>query len=222
MENCLMNKIMSAHSSKSNSFSTGFLIKLIELADSMKISHPMPPSQRRSKDLDVSSSMDEERPPSRDHRGPPPRDDRYRHASHRPYDNRKPSGYYDDYNRGYKDYEYEERHPRDSWERERHYDDKGDNRETRDTRDVRDNRHISDSRDVRERDSREIRERDGREKKDYDTHVKVINLKVSDETSEFFKNLNIYFIQFFRNKLICLFLKGIKLFFTVPIQARFV
>ncbi|XP_051158861.1 protein PRRC2C isoform X5 [Leptopilina boulardi] len=135
------------------------------LTDPMKMSQP----QRRSKDSDVTSPMDEERPPSRDHRGPHlSRDERYRHSSHRSYDNRKP-GYYDDYTRGYKDYEYDDRHSRDSWERDRHYDDK-DNRESRDMRD----------REPRERDNRHG-DRDIRDKKDYDPHMKVSSADSFDE-----------------------------------------
>lgn len=124
-----------------------------------KQSHSMPPPQRRNKaDSELSGSMDEERPPSRDHRGPL-RDDRYRHSSHRSYDSRKPGGYYDDYNRSYRDYEYDDRHSRDSWERDRHYDDK--ERDGRDSRDVRDNR-----------DNRDTRDKDNREKKEYDSYSK--------------------------------------------------
>lgn len=96
-----------------------------------KQSHSMPLPQRRNRtDSELSGPIEDERPPSRDHRVLS-RDDRYRHSSHRPYDGRKPStgGYYDEHPR-YSEYEYSDRHSRDSWERERHYDDRDrDNRE---------------------------------------------------------------------------------------------
>lgn len=135
-------------------------------------SHSMPPPPRRNRtDSDLSSSLDEERPASRDHRGPPApqqKDDRYRHSAHRPpYEAGRKPGYYDDYSRsGYKDYEYDDRHSSDSWERERHYE-KGDAREMpRDARDKKDYENYSKSpgqqdsfveRDL-PRDSREVKE----------------------------------------------------------------
>ncbi|KMQ95821.1 large proline-rich protein bat2 [Lasius niger] len=135
----------------------------------------MPPQRRNRTDSDASAPLDDERPPSRDHRSggaPPSRDDRYRHSSHRSYDSRKPGGYYDEYNRNFRDYEYDDRHPRDSWERERHFDDKErdpkENLDSRDNRDVKDSRPTSrDSRDVRD-----MRDRDNKEKKDYDNYSK--------------------------------------------------
>lgn len=139
-------------------------------------------SQRRNRtDSDASVQMDDERPPSRDHRGGalPSREDRYRHSSHRSYDSRKPGGYYDEYNRNFRDYEYDDRHPRDSWERERHFDDKErdpkenlDSRDNRDTRDNRDSRDIKDSRPT-SRDARDVRDVRDKDKKDYDNYSKV-------------------------------------------------
>lgn len=127
----------------------------------------MPPQRRNRNDSDTSAPLDDERPPSRDHRGgaPSSREDRYRHSSHRSYDSRKPGGYYDEYSRSFRDYEYDDRHPRDSWERERHFDDKErDPKENLDSRDVKDPRPTSrDARDVRD-----VRDRDNKEKKDYD------------------------------------------------------
>ncbi|XP_067205035.1 protein PRRC2B isoform X4 [Linepithema humile] len=129
----------------------------------------MPPQRRNRNDSDTSAPLDDERPPSRDHRGgaPSSREDRYRHSSHRSYDSRKPGGYYDEYSRSFRDYEYDDRHPRDSWERERHFDDKErdpkENLDSRDGRDVKDPRPTSrDARDVRD-----VRDRD-KEKKEYD------------------------------------------------------
>lgn len=133
-------------------------------------------SQRRSRtDSDISTSMDDDRPPSRDYRGSLLRDDRYRHSSHRPYDTRKSGGYYDEYTRSCRDHDYDDRHSRDSWERERYFDDSKDreikdgieSRDMRETRDIRDNRTNRDN-----RDAREIRERD-KDKKDYDNYLKV-------------------------------------------------
>lgn len=139
-------------------------------------------SQRRNRtDSDASAPLDDERPPSRDHRGgaPPSREDRYRHSSHRSYDSRKPSGYYDEYSRNFRDYEYDDRHPRDSWERERHFDDKErdpkeslDSRDNRDTRDSRDSRDVKDSRPT-SRDARDVRDVRDKDKKDYDNYSKV-------------------------------------------------
>lgn len=146
------------------------------LNSSMKQSMP---SQRRNRtDSDASAPLDDERPPSRDHRSggaPPTREDRYRHSSHRSYDSRKPAGYYDEYNRNFRDYEYDDRHPRDSWERERHFDDKErDPKENLDSRDNRDNRDVKDSRPTSRdaRDIRDMRDRDSKEKKDYDSYSK--------------------------------------------------
>ncbi|XP_011644345.1 protein PRRC2C isoform X1 [Pogonomyrmex barbatus] len=148
------------------------------------------PSQRRSRtDSDASAPLDDERPPSRDHRGgaPSSREDRYRHSSHRSYDSRKPGGYYDEYSRNFRDYEYDDRHSRDSWERERHFDDKErdpkeildskDNRDNRDTRDSRDTRDNRDGRDVKDsrptsRDARDVRDVRDKDKKDYDNYSK--------------------------------------------------
>ncbi|XP_011689598.1 PREDICTED: protein PRRC2C isoform X5 [Wasmannia auropunctata] len=143
------------------------------------------PSQRRNRtDSDASAPLDDERPPSRDHRGggaPSSREDRYRHSSHRSYDSRKPGGYYDEYSRNFRDYEYDDRHPRDSWERERHFDDKErdpkenldsrDNRDGRDSRDNRDGRDVKDSRPT-SRDARDVRDVRDKEKKDYDNYSK--------------------------------------------------
>lgn len=142
----------------------------------------LPPQRRSRTDSDASMPMDDERPPSRDHRGgaPPTREDRYRHSSHRPYDSRKPGGYYDEYSRNFRDYEYDDRHPRDSWERERHFDDKErdskENLDSRDNRDNRDSRDVKDSRPTSRdaRDVRDMRERDSKEKKDYDSYSKVM------------------------------------------------
>lgn len=139
------------------------------------------PSQRRNRtDSDASAPLDDERPPSRDHRGgaPSSREDRYRH-SHRSYDSRKPGGYYDEYSRNFRDYEYDDRHPRDSWERERHFDDKErdpkENLDSRDNRDVRDNRDGRDVKDSRpmSRDARDVRDARDKDKKDYDNYSKV-------------------------------------------------
>ncbi|XP_018302966.1 protein PRRC2C isoform X3 [Mycetomoellerius zeteki] len=146
---------------------------------------PMPSQRRNRTDSDASVPLDDERPPSRDHRGsaPPSREDRYRHSSHRSYDSRKPGGYYDEYSRNFRDYEYDDRHPRDSWERERHFDDKErdakenldsrdrDTRDTRDTRDNRDGRDIKDSRPT-SRDARDVRDVRDKDKKDYDNYSK--------------------------------------------------
>ncbi|XP_032674402.1 protein PRRC2C isoform X9 [Odontomachus brunneus] len=140
----------------------------------------MPPQRRSRTDSDASVPMDDERPPSRDHRGSAPltREDRYRHSSHRSYDSRKPGGYYDEYSRNFRDYEYDDRHPRDSWERERHFDDKErDSKENLDSRDNRDNRDARDVKDSRPtsrdaRDVRDMRDRDNKEKKDYDNYSK--------------------------------------------------
>jgi len=163
-------------------------VKLVLVDSGMKQSMP---SQRRNRtDSDASAPLDDERPPSRDHRGgaPPSREDRYRHSSHRSYDSRKPGSYYDEYSRNFRDYEYDDRHPRDSWERERHFDDKErdskenldsrDNRDNRDIRDSRDNRDNRDSRDVKDsrptsRDARDVRDVRDKEKKDYDSYSKV-------------------------------------------------
>lgn len=165
-------------------------MKSVSVDSGMKQS--MPPQRRNRTDSDASAPLDDERPPSRDHRGaaPPSRDDRYRHSSHRSYDSRKPAGYYDEYNRNFRDYEYDDRHPRDSWERERHFDDKErerDPKENLDSRDIRDNRDARDNRDTRDvkdsrptsRDARDARDRDSKEKKDYDTYSKV---KIRDES----------------------------------------
>ncbi|XP_012533610.1 protein PRRC2C isoform X4 [Monomorium pharaonis] len=144
------------------------------------------PQRRNRTDSDASAPLDDERPPSRDHRGnaPPSREDRYRHSSHRSYDSRKPGGYYDEYSRNFRDYEYDDRHPRDSWERERHFDDKErdpkenlDSRDNRDNRDVRDNRDNRDGRDVKDsrptsRDARDLRDARDKDKKDYDNFLK--------------------------------------------------
>ncbi|XP_029174414.1 protein PRRC2C isoform X7 [Nylanderia fulva] len=138
----------------------------------------MPPQRRNRTDSDASVPLDDERPPSRDHRSggaPPTREDRYRHSSHRSYDSRKPAGYYDEYNRNFRDYEYDDRHPRDSWERERHFDDKErDPKENLDSRDNRDGRDVKDSRPTSRdaRDIRDMRDRDNKEKKDYDNYSK--------------------------------------------------
>ncbi|KAL0122312.1 hypothetical protein PUN28_007210 [Cardiocondyla obscurior] len=138
------------------------------------------PSQRRNRtDSDASTPLDDERPPSRDHRGGAPlsREDRYRHSSHRSYDSRKP-GYYDEYSRNFRDYEYDDRHPRDSWERERHFDDKErdpkDNLDSRDNRDARDNRDGRDVKDSRStsRDARDVRDVRDKDKKEYDNYSK--------------------------------------------------
>ncbi|XP_071644982.1 uncharacterized protein Nocte isoform X10 [Temnothorax longispinosus] len=141
---------------------------------------PMPSQRRNRTDSDASAPLDDERPPSRDHRGgaPPSREDRYRHSSHRSYDSRKPGGYYDEYSRNFRDYEYDDRHPRDSWERERHFDDKErDPKENLDSRDNRDNRDTRDSRDVKDsrstsRDARDVRDVRDKDKKDYDNYSK--------------------------------------------------
>ncbi|XP_077281746.1 no circadian temperature entrainment isoform X9 [Temnothorax americanus] len=144
---------------------------------------PMPSQRRNRTDSDASAPLDDERPPSRDHRGgaPPSREDRYRHASHRSYDSRKPGGYYDEYSRNFRDYEYDDRHPRDSWERERHFDDKErdpkenlDSRDNRDSRDIRDNRDSRDVKDSRStsRDARDVRDVRDKDKKDYDNYSK--------------------------------------------------
>ncbi|XP_011881857.1 PREDICTED: protein PRRC2C isoform X7 [Vollenhovia emeryi] len=150
---------------------------------------PMPSQRRNRTDSDGPALLDDERPPSRDHRGgaPPSREDRYRHSSHRSYDSRKPGGYYDEYSRNFRDYEYDDRHPRDSWERERHFDDKErdpkenlDSRDNRDSRDSRDNRDTRDSRDGRDvkdsrptsRDARDARDARDKDKKDYDNYSK--------------------------------------------------
>ncbi|XP_071563267.1 uncharacterized protein Nocte isoform X8 [Temnothorax nylanderi] len=144
---------------------------------------PMPSQRRNRTDSDASAPLDDERPPSRDHRGgaPPSREDRYRHSSHRSYDSRKPGGYYDEYSRNFRDYEYDDRHPRDSWERERHFDDKErdpkenldsrDNRDNRDTRDNRDSRDVKDSRST-SRDARDVRDVRDKDKKEYDNYSK--------------------------------------------------
>ncbi|XP_072748347.1 uncharacterized protein Nocte isoform X5 [Anoplolepis gracilipes] len=138
----------------------------------------MPPQRRNRTDSDASVPLDDERPPSRDHRSggaPPSREDRYRHSSHRSYDSRKPGGYYDEYNRNFRDYDYDDRHSRDSWERERHFDDKErDSKDNLDSRDSRDNRDGKDSRPTSRdaRDVRDIRDRDNKEKKDYDSYSK--------------------------------------------------
>ena len=155
--------------------------KHVLVDNSLKASSSHGAPQRRSRtDSDISTSMDDDRPPSRDYRGSLLRDDRYRHSSHRPYDTRKPAGYYDECTRSCRDHDYEDRHSRDSWERERYFDDNKDreskdgiieardNRET--TRDVRDNRATRDA-----REAREIRERDNKDKKDYDNYLKVLN-----------------------------------------------
>ncbi|XP_066588319.1 protein PRRC2A-like isoform X2 [Prorops nasuta] len=144
------------------------------LNSSMKPAHtiPPPPLRRTRADSDVSSPMDEERPPSRDHRSnpPPPRDDRYhRSTSHRSYEGRKPGYDYprDDYGRGYRDYEFDERHSREPWERDRHSDEK--DRESKDSLEPKDNR----DRDIR--DNRSLRDnRDSllKDKKDYDNYMK--------------------------------------------------
>lgn len=147
----------------------------------------IPPQRRNRTDSDASVPLDDERPPSRDHRGGPPssREDRYRHSSHRLYDSRKLGGYYDEYSRNFRDHEYEDRHPRDSWERERHFDDKErDAKESLDSRDNRDSRENRESRDIKDsrptsrdaRDVRDIRDRDNKDKKDYDNYSKV-NIK---------------------------------------------
>lgn len=152
-----------------------YSIKLVLVDNSLKAPHGGTPSQRRSRtDSDISASMEDDRPPSRDYRGPLLREDRYRHPSHRSYDSRKPGGY-DEYGRNYRDHEYDDRHSRDSWERERYFDDKDrdskDNLESRDTREIRD---VRDNRPNREnRDTRETRERDNKDKKDYDNYLKV-------------------------------------------------
>lgn len=140
----------------------------------MKQSHSLPPQRRNRTDSEVSAPLDDDRPPSRDHRGGgPSREDRYRHSSHRPYDNRKPSGYYEEYSRNFRDYEYDDRHPRGSWERERHFDDK--ERDAKENLDLRDNRDVKDSRSNNRdsRDTRDMRDRDNKEKKDYDSYSKV-------------------------------------------------
>lgn len=139
-------------------------------------------TQRRSRtDSDISTSMDDERPPSRDYRGSLLRDDRYRHSSHRPYDTRKAAGYYDEYSRNCRDHDYDDRHSRDSWERERYLDDskERDVKDSGESRDVRENRDIRDIRINRDnRDARETRERDNKDKKDYDNYSKVFNIIV--------------------------------------------
>lgn len=130
--------------------------------------------------------MDDDRPPSRDYRGSLLRDDRYRHSSHRPYDTRKSGGYYDEYTRSCRDHDYDDRHSRDSWERERYFDDTKDrdskdsieSRDNRETRDIRDNRTTRDT-----RDAREIRERDNKDKKDYDNYIKVLNFIITSSSS---------------------------------------
>ncbi|XP_011159369.1 protein PRRC2C isoform X10 [Solenopsis invicta] len=141
---------------------------------------PMPSQRRNRTDSDASAPLDDERPPSRDHRSgaPPPREDRYRHSSHRSYDSRKPGGYYDEYSRNFRDYEYDDRHPRDSWERERHFDDKErdskeslDSRDNRDVRDNRDSRDVKDSRST-SRDTRDVRDTRDKDKKEYDNYSK--------------------------------------------------
>lgn len=148
------------------------------LNSSMK--QPMPSQRRNRTDSDASAPLDDERPPSRDHRSgaPPPREDRYRHSSHRSYDSRKPGGYYDEYSRNFRDYEYDDRHPRDSWERERHFDDKErdskeslDSRDNRDVRDNRDSRDVKDSRST-SRDTRDVRDTRDKDKKEYDNYSK--------------------------------------------------
>lgn len=151
---------------------------------------PMPSQRRNRTDSDASAPLDDERPPSRDHRSgaPPPREDRYRHPSHRSYDSRKSTGYYDEYNRNFRDYEYDDRHPRDPWERERHFDDKErDPKENLDSRDNRDGRDVKDSRPTSRdaRDVRDMRDRDNKEKKDYDNYSKV---NVSDEINFYAKH----------------------------------
>lgn len=110
--------------------------------------------------------MEEDRSSSRDHRGQLSREDRYRHPVHR-----KSGGYYDEYTRTYKDYDWDDRHPREPWERERHFDDKEreTNLDSRDGRESRENRPIRQN-----RDSVENRDRDSKEKKDYDNYLKVI------------------------------------------------
>lgn len=148
------------------------------LADNnLKTAHNVPPQRRNRTDSDISTSMDEDRPPSRDYRGSLLRDDRYRHSSHRPYDARKSGSYYDEYNRNSRDHDYDDRHSRDSWERERYFDDNKD-RDSKDGLETRDreNRDIRDIRAGRDnRDLRETRERDSKDKKDYDNYLKVFN-----------------------------------------------
>lgn len=123
-----------------------------------------PPPRRTRTDSDVSGPTDDDR--SGGPRAPPSMraEDRHRHSGgHRSGSGYEPprktdGGYYDDYPRRggerYKDYEYEDRHPRDvgKWadDVERRYDEK-------DTRD---------GRDLRDRDSRD-------NKKDYDSYSKV-------------------------------------------------
>ncbi|KAK2582795.1 hypothetical protein KPH14_005056 [Odynerus spinipes] len=128
-----------------------------------KPSHAIPPPRRSRIDSDVSSTLDDDRS-SRDHRAQLSREDRYRHPAHR-----KSGGYYDEYNRNYKDYDWDDRHPRESWERERHFDDKEreTNLDSRDSRENRENRPIRQN-----RDSVESRDRDSKEKKDYDNYTK--------------------------------------------------
>ncbi|XP_035717368.1 protein PRRC2C-like isoform X6 [Vespa mandarinia] len=129
-----------------------------------KQSHAVPPPRRSRIDSDVSSPLEEDRSSSRDHRGQLSREDRYRHPVHR-----KSGGYYDEYTRTYKDYDWDDRHPREPWERERHFDDKEreTNLDSRDGRESRENRPIRQN-----RDSVENRDRDNKEKKDYDNYLK--------------------------------------------------
>lgn len=155
-----------------------YLIKFVLVDNSLKPLHGVP-SQRRSRtDSDISTSMDDDRPPSRDYRGSLLRDDRFRHSSHRSYDSRKSSGYYDEYNRNYRDHDYDDGHSRDSWERERYFDDKDrDSKDNLESREVRENRDVRDSRVSRDnRDVRENRERDNKVKKDYDNYLKVFSI----------------------------------------------
>lgn len=163
--------------------------KLVLVDNNLKASSSHGASQRRSRtDSDISTSMDDDRPPSRDYRGSLLRDDRYRHSSHRPYDTRKSGGYYDEYTRSCRDHDYDDRHSRDSWERERYFDDTKDrdskdsieSRDNRETRDIRDNRTTRDT-----RDAREIRERDNKDKKDYDNYIKVLNFIITSSNSIF-------------------------------------
>lgn len=134
----------------------------------MVISHPALQHWNRI-DSNIFISIDDDRTPSRDYRGSLLRDDRYRHSTHRSYDIRKTGGYYDEYTRNCRDHDYDDRHSRDSWERERYFDDNKDrelkdNIESRDIREIRDNRN-----------SRDVRERDNKDKKDYDNYLKVYN-----------------------------------------------
>ncbi|XP_034934414.1 protein PRRC2B isoform X3 [Chelonus insularis] len=152
-------------------------------SNNVKQSHSMPLPQRRRTDSDIASPLDEDpRPPSRDHGSQRSRDDRFRPSMHHLFDGRK-SGYHDDYGRYKDDYdrEHDDRHSRESWDRdrdrerdrERMYDDKDRDSHSRSSRDSRDFK----DRDYRDRDGRESRDNRDIREKDYDNYIKSSTLQ---------------------------------------------